>query len=175
MKLPNITVFTDASFCHQTAAAGGAYWARTQDQFAQGSWNMMRCCGAHIAELQAVSRACLDILKGHTNITVPPTFRLIVVTDCEAVKRYIETGGGCGTIPTALENRVQWLHRQIAEHPGSELRVNHVKGHTGRQDPRSYVNRWCDREAKKRMREQRKAIIEQRSIQECKSILEDGS
>jgi len=38
---------------------------------------------------------------------------------------------------------------------GVRVTTRHVKGHTSNPDARSYVNRWCDREAKKHMREGR--------------------
>jgi hypothetical protein len=40
------------------------------------------------------------------------------------------------------------------------IQFRHVKAHTRAQDARSWVNRWCDREAKIKMREESKKILE---------------
>jgi len=43
----------------------------------------------------------------------------------------------------------------IEGNPDAVLEYRHVKGHTRTKDGRSYVNRWCDKAAKRHMRKQR--------------------
>lgn len=49
--------------------------------------------------------------------------------------------------------------KNMVERAGFELKINHVKAHSGIGKPRNWVNNWCDKQAKaemKQLREMRK-------------------
>lgn len=75
--------------------------------------------------------------------------RILLQTDCMAV---IQTLSG------SIYNerlRLIWEKARLRYQFGG-IETRHVKGHTQVADKRSWVNRWCDREAGKYMRAQRK-------------------
>lgn len=136
------TVITDASFCSNTKAGGWAAW------IAYDGGHKGRHAGAFrdrppnsgIAELQAVFNGLwLAYKEGARGI--------LVQTDCMSVVHAVR-----GTGPYAhLYGAAKRDH-----FPQAAIRARHVKGHTSVQDSRSYCNRWCDSEAKRHMRAQRK-------------------
>lgn len=152
----NISMFSDASYCHTTRAGGGAYWARTSSLRAMGSFELKGLQASHEAEVAA---ACKGILA----LTENPAFRqemakgrttlLVLVVDCLAVKQVLEGQPTSLSQPCLdLVHSVQRQHQEL----GFKLKINHVKAHKGVKQPRQWVNDWCDREAKEKMRWARK-------------------
>lgn len=119
------TINTDASWCHQTSAAGGAVWIsyeagpyRTSFRFKQ------RPKDPSEAEYWTIINGLYLARKlGHETI-------LVNSDSMNAMKRLKAEGG------PLIDN----------------VEFRHVKAHTKVRDARSYVNRWADREAKKIMR-----------------------
>ena len=152
MQLENITLFSDASFCYQTHAAGGAYWARNHETKARGAFAIPDARKPHEAEVLATCRAILQ-LKNHLELGAAlargPQTRLIVVVDCHAVKVVLE--GGSPPLDAAARRAVKRV-RAYQQQAGFVLQVNQVKSHRGTETRRQWVNAWCDDEAGKHMR-----------------------
>lgn len=160
MQRRNVTIFTDASFCHQTKAGGGAYWARDSEHRAQAAFCIKAATQAHEAELIASCRAIMECLKDPNlgPALRQPGTRLILVIDCLFVKSALEWREG----RKPKMNEDLWIKvtrvRNIIYRAGFELKINHVKAHTGTKQPRTWVNDWCDSQAKIQMRRLRNSL-----------------
>lgn len=127
-----VTVIADASFCPQTRAGGWAAWLTSDKGRKQhaGCFHDLPKSPTE-AELWAVLNGIwLAFELGATHI--------LIQSDCTGALKLIDDG-----IP------------ELSLFAGVFIRTKHVKGHTQTKDARSYVNRWCDSEAKKHMRKQR--------------------
>lgn len=147
-QIRNITVFTDASFCHETKAGGGAFWARGDVARAQASFPIEGAVHSSDAEViaacEAILRLAADPVIGK-ELEKGPETRLVLVTDCQTVQRALNQGRLATTSKDtkkvfaeveALVKRWKFL-----------LKVNHVKAHKGTATPRQWVNQWCDDQA----------------------------
>jgi ribonuclease HI len=156
MNIENITVFTDASFCPETKAAGGAFWARGEKVKFSSSFPIPDATVSNDAEIAAVCRAIhevaahpelgLEMAKGRET-------RLVIVVDCEAAKFVFE---GRRVKINAQTRALVREALQVIRDKGCWHKVNHVKSHSGTKTPRTWVNDWCDKEAYKHMDEMRK-------------------
>jgi ribonuclease HI len=149
----NVTIFTDASFCHDTKAAGGAFWARDNVHKTQGSFRIGIASQAHEAELLASCRAIVECIK-HEQIGEQlrtGKARLILVIDCLFVTQALEWREV--RKPRMSEELWPKLVRvkDLIKRSGFELKINHVKAHSGTRKPRTWVNNWCDKQAKLEM------------------------
>lgn len=155
MNIENITVFTDASFCHETKAAGGAFWARGETVKFSLSFPLSEAQVSNDAEIAAVCRAIHEIAQ-HPELGLEMAkgraTRLVVVADCEAAKLVFE--GRKVRVSAATRTLVR-AAQQVIQNKGCFLKVNHVKAHSGTDTPRTWVNDWCDKEAYKQMVEMR--------------------
>ena len=63
----------------------------------------------------------------------------------------------CMAVIDGINKNKEWWKRQrkLAGISGVHVKAKHVKGHTETEDARSYVNRWCDMNARAAMREAR--------------------
>ncbi len=96
----------------------------------------MRIGSSHEAEIYAI----LNALFIAERLTVSTAYH--VVTDCEGAITSL-TGGG--SPKTRLRNWPEQLRKIIGDKP---VTFAHVKAHTGRTDPRSYINNIVDKIAK---------------------------
>lgn len=152
LKLDNLTLFTDASL--HGDIVGGGFWAVYGDhQRLRGS---VACTGvhkSHEAEILVAAKAIASVVS-HPSVIAwmneVKNVRLVLVSDCLAVKNAIEKGhSGKHLIDDMLG--VLDLH-------GIALKVNHVKAHTNDTSARSYVNDWCDKIANTRRKEVRQLL-----------------
>lgn len=156
--IENLTVFSDASFCHKSKAGGGAYWAKGESTKASESFVLVGALQSHDSEVMA---ACEAILRLADNPAMSkllekgPKTRLVLVVDCLTVKQVLE-GSNPPLCPAAksLVDRV----RTLRENMRFWLKVNHVKAHSGQGSPRKWVNSWCDRSARARMKGMRDGV-----------------
>lgn len=153
----NITIFSDASFCPDSRAAGGAYWARTDSLRLSGSFALRSVKASHEAE---VMTACLSIRALSENdgfrkeLQKGRSTLLVLVVDCLTIKQAFE-GESVSLSPDCRRevDEVLALRRKM----NFGLKVNHVKAHTNGKAPRQWVNRWCDEAAREQMKRARKA------------------
>lgn len=80
---------------------------------------------------------------------------VLLQTDCMGVVGVVD-GSSREDSPLAVLWRDAMDHAGLSGGAGGpRVKARHVKGHTNKLDSRSYVNRWCDAEAKKHMRKAR--------------------
>lgn len=159
-NIENITVFADASFCHQTKAAGGAYWARGEEAKASEAFSFKGANQSHESEVIVACEAILRIAK-HPELGKMlergPKTRLVLVIDCLTVQKVL--GGNASTRlcdeAQRLVREVEALHSRL----GFWLKVNHVKAHSGQGTPRQWVNTWCDEQARACMQKLRSSLV----------------
>lgn len=135
-----VTVFSDASHCPRTLAAGWAVWMKhgTPAQTERLSGALRDVTDSHKAEVFALEQA-LD----HIEASVDVTGKIVVIeSDCKGALRQIEERAN-----------------RLAERGARFVKMKWVKGHQGVKCARSSVNTWCDREAKRNMRSLRDNII----------------
>lgn len=158
--MQNLTIFTDASHCSDNKVAGGAFWSRTEDKYLKHAYAFKDIPYAHEAELITAVCAVNDCLDHTTyaDLWAPDAEKvlIILVVDCLTIKQAFEN-----TI-TLQNPRIRTMVRGVlrkARSRGARIKVNHVKAHVGTGKPRNWVNNWCDREAKKKMRALRQRKI----------------
>ena len=144
------TVITDASFCHETRAAGWA--AHVQVDTMSGPVRMsaaFRDTPANSAEAEL-----LAAVNGLWLATQRGAEQFLLQTDCLAVVTIVNGRSRKGLL--------RFRFAAACEAVGIDpmiVTARHVRGHSGVLDARSHVNRWCDRHAKTAMRHQRKQFI----------------
>mgnify|MGYP001806228300 CR=1 FL=1 len=162
-----LTLFTDASLCGQTCAAGYGAWAKRDDMKAGETFGgeiIERVTSSSEAELYAVAHA-LDLLHKKGLLHLPTKTVMVQSDSVRALQAILQC------VPGASETR----HRQsrlqgpllphrlklnpiergaifIIQDALRHVRplVRHVKGHQ-QGDGRNWVNRECDRIARQHM------------------------
>lgn len=136
------TIITDASFCPKTKAAGWAAWITANPP--NGKVVRLQRSGPFNDDPDSPVHA--EVRAAMNGLWLAYTFGardLLLQSDCTAVGSMLRRG--TYDYPSIASEK--W--------PEARVRFRHVKGHT--QDPaaRSWVNRWCDREARKHMKQLR--------------------
>lgn len=149
-QLRCITINTDASF-HPDYKVGGYAFYIVCDLFKIQKAGMFKVApkNASEAELMCIANA-LQTLLNTKNL---PSTRLIVINS-DALYSFSKIGlkkQGVGKIVAQLLREVRFKMKNKAWLPKFDIR--HVKAHVEIKDARSWVNDWCDKEAKKWMRE----------------------
>ena len=151
-----LTVFTDASYCHETGAAGWAVWAKRDGRptfFKAGSFRD-KLSGPFEAELGAVANACAMLSRRQY---LGGDHHVLIKTDCQEVIDRI--GRFAQRNPEGVYER---YYERIYKAKLSVrcLEIRHVKGHRGMSaGARFAVNERCDRAAKFQMRLKRKELL----------------
>lgn len=166
-----LTMFTDASFCHHTQAAGWGAWAKA-DGWAQGitfGAAFRRPMGTiHDAELCAVVNAVHRLISEDRLVNIgavmvqSDSMRALTVLHAHGNAKIRDYAGGhpiltqsaltLSSIEIIAIDRLQ----DLLSGSGIEFLVRHVKGHsTG--STRHSVNATCDRIAKTHMWSARKS------------------
>lgn len=139
------TVFTDASFCHQTRCAGYAVWVKNNSRVLKRYGNFRgKPENSSDAEFMALINGIYFAMQ-----LAPETTYLIVQTDCMGIIPHANRGG----LPQRASGRLKRRMREALK--GVTLDVRHVKAHSRDGSKRSHVNNWCDEFARKAMRQQR--------------------
>jgi len=136
----NITINTDASFNAEKNTGGYAFWissnAGTFKKY--GGLKHCKCCTE--AEIKAIANALyyMEYNKDLWGIS-----KIFINTDSKNAIRMI----GTPNIPRhkRFKNALKKIRETLKKYP-NELRW--VKAHSGIEDSRSYVNRYCDKYAK---------------------------
>lgn len=133
-----ITITTDASFKYGIASY--AFWISMQDCKITGSGGIKRQVrGCTQAEVMAIGNAIYTLLKRADQISCD---RIYINTDSigamSAIDRQID-----------VDSRLTWnLKNELQKKLGCRfVEFRHVKGHGKGDTARSWVNKWCDREA----------------------------
>lgn len=142
-----LTVFTDASYSPATRVAGGAYWAvctvKGTKVTISGTVAFPNVAKPSHAEIITASEA-LRILSEHPVVQgwldeVRHNRMVVMVVDALCISHAASGMDGHHHITESLN---MWQRRL-----GAKVKINHVKAHTTNKDARSYVNRWCDKNA----------------------------
>lgn len=165
----SMTIFIDASHCHQTRAAGWGAWAKrdgwTKGRVFGGGYRSTMLNAAE-AELTGIAEA---LTRLHADGALAEISHVVVQSDClralqlmairvsrVSVASAKENGSSVflnrGMTPSPTETRALEVIGQIAER--LPIFVRHVKGHSSGKG-RSWVNRQCDRIARQHMEAER--------------------
>ena len=144
-----LTVFADASFDHRSGIAAFAGWFRAAERVHKISKvSERRFASSNEAELVALCATVLVALRRQRSFGDGDF--VVAKSDCTYAVEHLKNRNG-GT--TETERRmVARVHDRLNAH-GLRFYVRHVKGHTTLSEPRFYVNRWCDEEARRLMRQ----------------------
>lgn len=151
MKQVNcITINTDASF-HTEKKVGGYAFYIICDLFKIQKGGKFKAVPKNSidAEMMCMANAIYTLLAQKE---LPQTKLIVINSDCltsfPKIKRKSDSDVGRKVAVLLRDLRKRMAHNESL--PKFEFR--HVKGHSSNQDARSFVNRWCDLEAKKWMR-----------------------
>lgn len=155
-----VTVFTDASFCPRTMAAGFAVWIKVDGR-------TIRHAGAFKIEVKEAWQAELAALANGicgacAVLNLADGDMIVAATDCLRAIDILERRGGK---PTKAFRDVREHTLQELTKRGVLLRLKHVKAHQGKEaGRRNAVNEWCDGAAKRVMRSRRRSIAQQEHV-----------
>lgn len=138
-----VTIFADASYCPDTGCYGWAVWIKygqpAQTLRLTGSgWRDHPTRPLEIRSSDDAEKLALDTAVRALRHYKVPLDRAIVVLQSDSVSALAKV-------------RTKPIKKLVAE-----IRTKHVKGHRGFRCARSSVNTWCDREARRKMRERRR-------------------
>lgn len=137
----NVTLFTDASFYHETHSAAYALYAISdRGTFTYAGRFHSSIKRSDQAELAAVANALHIILP---NPIAAGATKIFLQVDCQNVIDWIKAGE-CRPYPEILA-RIQDVitkYQVLCE-------VRHIKAHSGVGEPRLYCHDWCDRECRR--------------------------
>lgn len=136
-----ITINTDASYSHQKGVGGYAFYIVCDLFKIQKSGSFKHNPkSALFAEMQCIANA-LHTLLAQQEL---PKFNLLVINcDCLPAFEHISFNSKF-EVGKMIFMQLKFLR--------CRYEFRHVKAHNGIPDSRSWVNDWCDKEAKKMMR-----------------------
>tara|TARA_Y100000034_G_C6794195_1_gene355821 strand:+ start:521 stop:973 length:453 start_codon:yes stop_codon:yes gene_type:complete len=145
----NLTINTDASHRYHSKQVGYAYYIICDEYKLRNSrtFNSYPECAIE-AEIRAIGNAIALVLR-----IKKKKYSLITInTDCTAAIDIIRnkkatTNSRLRKIGGKVRTKYHNL-RSISD----KIRFKHVKAHSDNKDARSYVNKWCDQQAKLAMR-----------------------
>ncbi len=135
-----VSIFSDASLCHQTKASSWGGWAKSARGVARGGGVLKfeNCLNTNTLEAAAAVNALkLSILRG---ITVPGDSVLLQTdnTGVPAILRGKHSGQG---------QQIAAVFKELCATHKLSYTWRHVKGHKGHKAPRFSVNTYCDKVA----------------------------
>ena len=156
MSDTSVTIICDASFCPVTGAGGWAARASGslgKRNFAASFKSVSK--SPELAEMQAIVNAL------HTAINagiVCPGFKVLIQTDCKgAITKFSNP-----TTYTELDYTTDTnLYCSILRRFCLTVSFKHVKAHVAIKDVRTWVQDWCDENAKSHMRRMRRKLKEE--------------
>lgn len=155
-----VTIIADASYCHETGAAGYGYWVVCGRGRHIGSGSMKTpVANNNSAEMMALANALHQALGLQL---IQPKDHVLLQSDCQAA-----IGGFIGNRHNITQEELgvaAYLKALVAK-AGVTVSFRHVKGHTKGKTPRTWVNNNCDALAGLAMREARKKILQNKLIE----------
>ena len=152
-----ITINTDASFCPETGASGYAFYAICDNFKIMKSGNFKKKpTVSWEAELFCLGNAIHTVLS---QTDLPESKHIVINTDCDSMigmlnrpQDKIKQKWG---VPVKQVHMLAGRLKNVCKTPKKNLKYRHVKAHTSIKDARTWVNNWCDKEAKKWMNRER--------------------
>lgn len=151
-KVNCITINTDASFCPNTNAGGYAFYivcdlfriqhsGKFKDLPKSAEDAEMKCIGNALQALYSIKE-------------LPQCKYLILNSDCKTAMTKIDR------YSNSVPKTIRRIRTKLVIRLGRcKFEFRHVKAHNGTPDSRSWVNDWCDKNAKTQMREQRQKLL----------------
>jgi len=147
-----VTVNTDASYSHYHRKGSFAFWIVCNDfRILKSGLLKNKVERSQLAEFKCIINALYVLFNEDCNKIT----RIIINTDCLDVIHIIEND-----LPKIKKYKLEWgfpvrkiYNNLISTNNMSHIKIElrHVKSHTGIGDARSYVNEWCDTNAKKQL------------------------
>lgn len=141
-RVRGITINTDASYYNEHKIGGYAFWI-VCDLFkiTNGGKFKREIYGPSEAETYCIGNAIARLLAQKE---LPEVEFLIINTDSKTSIRDIrqQRSEAGKTVNKLWRELLQRLKPKVHQ-------FRHIKAHSGKNDARSYVNEWCDREAKR--------------------------
>lgn len=138
------TINTDASFCPQNKIGTYAYWIRCGN----GKWIRSGKLGGTVRTPQEAEIKC--IIKALT------FFRKIAAFDCLSFIINTDCAAALGIInKRQVSPKYLNLYSDLMRVMPPKIQARHVKAHKRIVDTRTFVNHWCDRQAKLQLQEYR--------------------
>ena len=139
-----LTINTDASY-HQKHKVGTYAFYIVCDLFKiqKGGIFKTEVNSPEKCEMMAIGNAIHMVL---TQKELPKIKTIIINTDC------LNGGNKISSGHRGLGSKIKLMIRMLVQLVDAEhWEIRHVKAHNGKPDARSFVNDWCDKEAKKWM------------------------
>lgn len=135
-----VSIFTDASYDNFNKTGAFAYVLKYKNDCKyRAEMITAPLLNCHHAEAVAIYEAICDAAESYD------CKLLFVKSDSLFVVRYLTGEVNYQTKDILLDTYLK-IRRKISEH-GLILRIKHIKAHTGKQDPASLINEWCDKAA----------------------------
>lgn len=147
----NVTINTDASFNHHHKVGGYAFWITSELGRIRQSGTLKETSDAQDAELKALANAVYVLLNSEFNNG--SIEHIYVNSDCKMMfpKISVKSTNVPGKYIAETLNDI--LRKNMNGCIYGRISFRHVKAHTNNlTKSRSWVNDWCDKEAKKAMR-----------------------
>lgn len=142
-----ITINTDASFHPIKKTSGYAFYIVCNlFKIQKGGHFKTEVPNILIAETKTIGNALSTVLAQKE---LPKTKLIVVNTDCQFAINLITNSN------KKLARKIRKIIRGLEKKLDCRVEFRHVKSHSGVNDSRSWVNEWCDREAKRWMRKQK--------------------
>lgn len=144
-----VTINTDASFHPKLKFGAYAFWAISNDfKITKSGVFRKKCVNPDDAEAKCIINALTLILKAHKGIT-----RIIINTDSLNAIAYLKADKVHVRKYGLFRSKIDQFNPIFKKlKRGIDIEFRHVKAHSGVSDRRSYVNEWCDSEAKSQLR-----------------------
>lgn len=153
-----LTVYTDASVCNRSGAAGWGCWVRN-DAGDRRSFSgpigrtVLNSTDAEFcAAANSIHAACKSLKP------VPGTL-IVLVTDCLTLVQALR--GAKPRKRTSVQGEASAFILTLVKNLDCQLRCNKVKAHSDRDGARSYINRIVDQLAKAAMQKRRRELAPQ--------------
>lgn len=131
------TVLTDASWCPQEKVAGWAVWVVcNNERYKRYDAFFEKVASSREAEIKAIINGCYIAKR-----VFDPT-HYHVVSDCVDAMNALQ-----GKFATN-----EWKDKLTSIIGDTKITFKHVKAHSNTNDKRTYVNNWCDFQARMAMR-----------------------
>ena len=149
----NVTINTDASFSHKHKAGGYAFWIVCDKGRIKSSGTLKEALNPQDCEMKCLANALHTLQKSEFN---DGSISMIIVnSDCLYMFEKIGLGKGHPEVGKFIAKKFKSIFKN---NPNERLKnkkryiLKHVKAHTNDlTQSRSWVNNWCDKEAKKAM------------------------
>lgn len=170
----NVTIYSDASICNKTLAGGWAGWIKS-DRGTLKADNILKnkINDTSIAEAMAAINTLIYAIK---NDAIQNGDKVILTTDNDGVMDILEGKASRKfTFKKARKKKISiWKfskninnankyikeissdYKKYVKKYNLIIKWAHVKSHTNKNDPRSYINSNCDKRAKLNMKKARK-------------------